>query len=118
MKVLVSTGPVPYGEFCYVPEGEILASFGAVCCNSDYCGCNRSISGTTTYKATTTAKVVERADVSLDDLFQLAAEAGKGTGWGGPIVWRAIGRDQEAIKDIELGTIVEPHYNEESKSWE
>jgi hypothetical protein len=115
--VLVSTGPVPYGEFCFVPEGEMLANFGVVCCNSATCGCNRSISGTETFKATSTAKVVER-EISWNEMFELAAKVGKETGWGGPIVWGALKGDHEAIKDIEVGTVVEAHYNDETEAWE
>jgi len=111
-----ATATAPYGEFCYVPEGEIVASFGAVCCNAGGCGCDRSISGTTTYRATTTAKVVER-EVSWDDLFQLAAKAGKETGWGGPIVWNAIQSTVEAVEELDVGTVVEPRYDDINERW-
>lgn len=65
-KVLVSTtvsqGQAP-GDFCWVPDGELVARYGMVCDDErpdgSGCGCGRSFAGLTTHKGTTTAMVIE-----------------------------------------------------------
>jgi len=65
-KVLVSTtvsqGQAP-GDFCWVPDGELVARYGMVCDSErpdgTGCGCGRAFSGLTTHNGTTTAMVVE-----------------------------------------------------------
>jgi hypothetical protein len=115
MKLLVATKQ-PDTEFCFVPEGEILFNNISVCCKSDSCGCNRSLSGTTTFKATTTAKVAE-VDMSDQELFELAANAGKESGWGGPTVWASFQGIRGAIEGFELGTIVRPEFDFDTEDW-
>lgn len=66
INVLVSTtvtqGAAP-GDFCWVPEGELVARYGVVCASERPdgagCGCGRAFAGLTTHKATTTAMVVQ-----------------------------------------------------------
>lgn len=112
MKMLVSTGEVPYGEFCFVPEGEIVVSYGVVCSDKQTraaCGCAKSVSGISTHRATSTAKVAE-VEMSGQELFELAAKAGKEAGWGGPHIWAAMEADRKAIAELEVGTVVQPSY--------
>ncbi len=67
INVLVSTtvsqGAVP-GDFCWVPEGELVARYGMVCSDErpdgSGCGCGRAFGGLRTHKSTSTAMVVER----------------------------------------------------------
>ena len=66
INVLVSTtvtqGAAP-GDFCWVPEGELVARYGVVCArerpDGSGCGCGRAFAGFTTHRATTTAMVVQ-----------------------------------------------------------
>lgn len=66
INVLVSTtltqGAAP-GDFCWLPEGELLARYGVVCASErpdgSGCGCGRAFAGLITHKATTTAMVVQ-----------------------------------------------------------
>lgn len=61
MRILVAThetqGLKP-GDFCWTKESEIV-TFPVMCDNSCTCGCNRSMAGIESHKATTTFKVVE-----------------------------------------------------------
>lgn len=63
IKVFVATKETQgqrANDFCFVPEGEVVTFPSSVCTNQkadDSCGCARSLTGTKTHKATTTAKV-------------------------------------------------------------
>lgn len=110
MKVLVAVKPSEPkdDDFCFVPDGEILYEQAITC--SGYkkaieCGCGRSLSGTTTPKATTTMEVRE-VDLTDDDLFALAAEVGKASGWGGRYVLHGLDRMREAAEEYPVGTLV------------
>jgi hypothetical protein len=65
MKVLVSTTQTQgwrANDFCYVPEGELVAIIGAECTYElpdGRCGCKRSLSGLANGKGTTTVKVID-----------------------------------------------------------
>jgi hypothetical protein len=110
MKVLVSVDKKGRDDdFCFVPDGEIVYE-QAITCSSlekalNYCGCGRSLSGTTTRKATTTMEVRE-VEMSDDDLFALAAEVGKFSGWGGRYVLRGLDRMREEAERFPVGTLV------------
>ena len=65
MKVFVSTratqGDIG-GDFCFVPEGELVGRHHIVCDCSKYddeCGCGRAFSGFVSRKGTTSAVVAE-----------------------------------------------------------
>lgn len=110
VKVLVSVNkPGRDDDFCFVPDGEIVYESAVTCSDYDkavnYCGCGRSLSGTTTPKATTTMEVRE-VEMDDDDFFQLAAEVGKKTGWGGRYILGGLDRMREAAEDFPVGTLV------------
>jgi len=112
MKVLVSAGmTLQSHDFCFVPEGELLRLGILVCCNSQTCGCNRSLSGTETPKATTLGRVVE-SDITTDDLFDLAAKLGRRDGWGGDLILASLRALITGIEDLPVGTLVRPHYTD------
>lgn len=116
MKVLVATNIPGVTEFCYVPEDEIVSEHGVVCCNSGYCGCSRSVSGTDTPKATTTVKVAE-VDVDRDDLFDLAAKVGRSSGWGGDIVLAGIRKAVEHAEPFEVGTVLQVGFDFDAEDY-
>jgi hypothetical protein len=70
VKIFVSTqstqGEVP-GDFCFVPEGEVVGRYAFVCDlerpDGSGCGCGRAFGGFDTHAGTTTAMVVD-ADLS------------------------------------------------------
>jgi hypothetical protein len=76
IKVLVATKEgqnKTKGDFSWANEGE-LVTFGSVCCNSERCGCGRSMTGVETRKSTTTF-LVKRKMIGRDDLIRLLAES-------------------------------------------
>jgi hypothetical protein len=117
MKLLVAARPnVPSPhDFSYVPDGEILYNITVVC-DSDSCGCNRALSGTTTAKAITSAKVAD-ADITEAELAKLATDVGEKSGWG-EFVCTSFAAIRETIADLEPGTIVRPKFDFDTKDWE
>ena len=87
INVLVSTtvsqGAAP-GDFCWVPEGELVARYGMVCASErrdgSGCGCGRAFGGLTTNKSTTTAMVAE-ADITEDEWRASMYQTLVDTGW-------------------------------------
>lgn len=116
MKLLTAAAPRGPEDFSFVPEGEILYNAVIVCCNSASCGCNRALSGTATPKATSIARVSE-VDISSGELFQLAADVGKRSGWGGDVVWASFQEIQAALLDREVGEFVRPQFDFGSEDW-
>lgn len=119
MKLLVAALPdaPSNNDFSFVPEGEVLYGIIMVCCNSDTCGCDRSLAGTITAKATTSARV-EEIEMSEHELFDLAAKVGGEQGWGGPLVWGSFKEIRAGIEELEPGTIVRPKFNSDAEHWE
>lgn len=109
MKVLVSVNrPVRVDDFCFVPDGEIVYEQGITCSSYDramQCGCGRSLSGTTTHKATSTMEVAE-VDLTEDDLMRLALKVGEETGWGSRYVLQGLDRMRDEAQRFEVGTQV------------
>lgn len=109
MKVLVSVNKKGrQDDFCFVPDGEIVYEQAITC--SDYqraiqCGCGRSLSGTTTPKATSTMEVRE-VDMTSDDLVELALKVGKKAGWGARYVLHGLDRMREEAERFDVGTLV------------
>lgn len=89
INVLVSTtvtqGAAP-GDFCWVPEGELVARYGVVCASErpdgSGCGCGRAFAGLTTHKATTTAMVVQ-LDMTEAQWRAALRQTLVDTGWAG-----------------------------------
>lgn len=71
MKVLVATKEeqgAHEGDYCWTMEGELVAVGSLACVESDRCGCSRGFPGLASSRATTTAKVVDRPHITVDDL--------------------------------------------------
>ena len=118
MRMLVSTTGSRPDDFCFVPEGELLYEAIVICCNSETCGCNRSMSGTKNFKGTTTAKVAE-VDLSEDDLHRIAGEVSEGSGWPGEAVLNALWSSRTAAENHPLGSVLRPRYNfADGTGWE
>ena len=88
MHVLVSTtatqGESP-GDFCHVPEGELVGRYGLLCDDEgpdgSGCGCGRSFAGFVTQRATSTAMVVDLELTRTEwraAVFRILAETGYG----------------------------------------
>lgn len=85
MKVLVSTKLTQgtrSNDFCEISEGEIV-TFGAQCGNDidASCGCGRSMVGVISGRRTTTMKIVEKTDLTVDQLKALIRQYLKKEGW-------------------------------------
>jgi len=86
-KVLVSTTVSQgraHGDFCWVPEGELVARYQMVCDSErpdgSGCGCGRSFAGFVTHKGTTTAMVVE-SNLTEDEWRAALHQTLVDTGW-------------------------------------
>jgi hypothetical protein len=60
------------GELVYVPS---------VVCDDDICGCSRGFAGMASARATTTALVVDRPDISANDLSNALSDSLERQGW-------------------------------------
>lgn len=60
------------GELVHLPVAD---------CSSATCGCTRGFAGFTSHRATTTARVVERPDLTVQELRQRLAESLHAGGW-------------------------------------
>lgn len=78
MRLLVAThrgqGDHP-GDYCLAVDGEPVTPLLPDCTVGDMCGCRRGFDGLHTDRATTTALVVERTDLSHDGLLALLDDA-------------------------------------------
>ena len=121
LKVLVSTtqtqGKVE-GDFCFVPEGEIVGRYGVICDaeredGKGGCGCGRSFGGFMTLKATTTAMVVERPmtrELWRDLALALHERAGYAKAYGPELMETVLDEmmyfDIDKIAHVPVGTIL------------
>lgn len=85
MKILVSTKltqGIRKNDFCEIHEGEIV-TFGALCDNDidASCGCGRSMVGVISGRRTTTMKVVEKPDLTVEQLKAIIRQYLKKEGW-------------------------------------
>ena len=118
MRMLVSTTGSRPDDFCFVPEDELVYEPIIVCCNSETCGCNRSMSGTKNFTGTTTVKVAE-VDLSEDDLRRIAGEVAEGSGWPGEAVLFSLWGARKAAEQHPLGSVLRPRYNfADGTGWE
>jgi hypothetical protein len=86
MRILVATeetqGRRP-NDFCFAEEGEIV-TLSPECTREKVdgpCGCKRSLPGVSSMVATTTFRVVERDDLTLEGLTRIIAESLVAGGW-------------------------------------
>ena len=83
MKVLVATHESQQArddDYSFTIDGELVYIQGADCANPD-CGCARGFAGMASHRATTTAKVVERHDLTEADLRQALIDSLEAGGW-------------------------------------
>jgi len=83
MKVLVSTKDLQgsaAGDYQWTVDGELVA-VGSLDCDYPDCGCRRGFPGLASSKATTTALVVERSQMTMDDLRTAVASWLERDGW-------------------------------------
>ncbi len=110
INVLVSTtvsqGNAP-GDFCWVPEGELVARYGMVCASErpdgTGCGCGRAFGGFTTHRSTTTAMVVE-ADMTEAEWRGLLYQTLVDTGWAEWMPADDLAEWVDELVDIDLRT--------------
>ena len=83
MKVLVSTkeqqGSAP-GDYQWTVDGELVA-IGSLDCDCPDCGCRRGFPGLASSRATTTALVVERSEMTMEVLRTAVAGWLERDGW-------------------------------------
>ena len=103
MKVLVATtvgqGRWP-GDYCYTVDGELVTPVVAECCSPDRCGCGRGFPGLASARATTTAMVVERPQLTEFDLRDAIRDSLERQGWGG-------GLDDDEVDEMLLELVDE-----------
>lgn len=109
MKVLVATrelqGTAPQ-DYSYTLEGELVTPVVGECRSPDRCGCGRGFGGLASSRATTTAMVVERPNLTpllLDDAVHAWLERSG---------WRELFADDElddAAVDALLAEIADEH---------
>ncbi|HEX2784208.1 MAG TPA: hypothetical protein VHN36_11520 [Ilumatobacteraceae bacterium] len=110
LKMFVATlctqGDVP-GDFCFVPEGELVGRYSIVCdlekVDGSGCGCGRAFGGFVTHAGTTTAIVVERDMSELEwraELFQTLCD----TGWGTAMQADKLAELVDDLVEHDLGT--------------
>lgn len=101
MKVLVATSEGQGGadgDYCWTLEGELVYVQAFVCSNPE-CGCDRGFAGLASSRSTTTAKIVDRPDITFDRYLQALADSLARDGWiddedepgdGFALVWEAL----------------------------
>lgn len=119
MKVFVSTRAtqgVLAGDFCFVPEGQLVGRHHMVCdcCKyDDGCGCGRAFSGFVTRTGTTSAVVVE-SDLTEREWRHALRKSLKAAGWADLMTTGELSRfiDDVVAHDLSeagewpIGTIV------------
>jgi hypothetical protein len=111
------------GDFCWGVEGEIAVP-GLVCASPADCGCDRSLCGINSHRASTTV-MVRDLDLSLDDLIVGNIGSLEAGGWAellppdGLDEWA---RDQiiesvEAAGNFPVGMVLRPFYNQDVDEW-
>lgn len=102
MKVLIATnetqGSYP-GDYAWTVEGELVTVGSLECCRPDACGCGRGFCGVGSSRATTTAMVVERPDLTIDDLRDAVED------WLEQDGWTALLEDATELADLVDGHV-------------
>ncbi|MCU1360285.1 MAG: hypothetical protein JWN99_1574 [Ilumatobacteraceae bacterium] len=100
MRVLIATrrtqGAVA-GDYCWALEGELVTPVTASCGSPDSCGCGRGFPGLASSRATTTAMVVERAQLNPDNLRLALRDSLDRGGW---LQWST---------DLEIDELLDAH---------
>lgn len=122
MRVLIATNElqsVADGDYSFTVEGELVTPIVAQCHTPDDCGCSRGFPGLASSRATTTAMVVDRPFITLDDLRDVVRDSLERDGWldllgdSAAEIDEIIDEHVEAIDEIcrtfAPGTVVERH---------
>jgi len=84
MLVLIATketqGTVD-DDYSHTVEGELVTPVAAECCTPDSCGCGRGFPGLASARATTTAMVVDRPELSAVMLRSSVSDSLERGGW-------------------------------------
>lgn len=114
MKILVATSALQgqrASDFCFTEEGEPVAF--PTECDSDQdidggCGCQRSLAGARSHRATTTVMVAE-VDMSEQEYAEAITAAYRGSGWTyGEIERYGMVEELKAIAaEFETGAVLE-----------
>ncbi len=111
IKVLVSTTVSQderLGDFCFVPEGELVARYGFVCDSErpdgSGCGCGRAFGGFRTHRSTTTAMVVE-VDMTREEWRAALYETLVDTGWAGAMDDDDVADFIDEVTEMDLDEI-------------
>jgi len=82
MNILVATsqsqGAAP-NDFCYTVEGELV--WFPIPCDSPTCECKRAMSGLASHRATSTVRVVDRPDITFEELVDAIADSAETQGY-------------------------------------
>jgi hypothetical protein len=105
-------------DFCWCEEDEPV-HFSSQCDGNDTidggCGCQRSMSGMTTLKATTTVRVKE-SDMTREQYIQMLVDSYKKGGWGGLIPSTEIHAEADELLRLAaafpVGTVIEKRGDE------
>ena len=84
MRVLVATHEGQgdeQGDYAFTVDGELVTPIAAECCDGDRCGCSRGFPGLASSRATTTAVVVDRPDITYADLWHALTDSLDRGGW-------------------------------------
>ena len=109
MKIFVSTqftqGDSP-GDFCFVPEGEVVGRYAFVCDlekpDGSGCGCGQAFGGFDTHTGTTTAMVVEANMTELEWRAQLFQTL-RNTGWASAMSATDLAEVVDDLVEHDLG---------------
>jgi len=103
MNILVATsqsqGAAP-NDFCYTVEGELV--WFPIPCDSPTCECKRAMSGLASHRATSTVRVVDRPDITFQELVDAIADSAETQGYQ----WLFDDVGQFARKQAEELTVV------------
>ncbi len=107
MKVLIATSEqqgVAPGDYSHTLEGELVTPVASECDNGEQCGCNRGFPGLVSARATTTAIVVERPGLTIDDLRDAVAGYLERGGWV-ELLWSGAEYSDvlDPAQEVELG---------------
>ena len=117
MRVLVATNTTQgeqAGDYCWTVEGELVTLVVVECASPDRCGCGRGFPGLASSRATTTAVVVDRPDLTRDQVTLALRDSLERGGWlfdlDDDAVDEVVGEHLHCIAQVcssfDVGTVV------------
>jgi hypothetical protein len=104
MLVLVATNELQGAsgdDYSHTVEGELVTAVVIECASGDRCGCNRGFPGLASSMATTTAMIVDRDGVTIDDLRDAVYDWLERGGWIDLLEQTASDRGRHTGDDID-----------------